>query len=176
MNPPQPSFNVPKDIKYVSLPFFGHQSYVMRNRLSKLFSQYFPQLNIRIILTSNSTIGSMFPVKERLPSLFCSNVIYKFTCGDCQSSYVGSTIRCLRVRANEHLGLSFLTGFRLSSPKYSSIRAHSHKEKHRITTENFSIIGRAHAYDNIRLLESVYIKHLSSDLNDMDSAMPLHIL
>ena len=128
------------------------------------------------ILTSNSTIGAMFPVKERLPSSLCSNVIYKFTCGDCESSYVGSTIRCLRVRANEHLGKSFLTGFNLSSPKHSSIREHAHKKKHRMTMENFSIIGRAHAYDNIRLLESVYIKHLSPDLNDMDSAMPLHIL
>ena len=176
LNPPPPSYNVPKDIKYVSLPFFGHQSYVMRNKLAKLFSQYFPQISFRIILSSKSTIGTLFPVKERLPSLLCSNVIYKYTCGDCQSSYVGSTIRCLRERAYEHMGKSFLTGNTLKSQKHTNIRIHSHKNKHSMSIDNFKIIGRAHAYDNIRLLETVYIKYLSPDLNDMDTAMPLHIL
>ena len=176
LNPPTPSFNVPKDIKYVSLPFFGHQSYVMRDKLTKLFRSYFPQLNIRIILTSKSTIGSLFPVKERMPTHLCSNVIYLFSRGDCKSSYVGSTIRNLHQRANEHMGKSFLTGATLSSPKHSNIRVHSEKKGHSMTIDDFKIIGKAHSNDNIRLLESVYIKMYGPDLNDMNTSMPLHIL
>ena len=42
--------------------------------------------------------------------------------------------------------------------------------------KNFTIIGRAQSTDHIRLLESVYIRHLNPDLNDMETAMPLHII
>ena len=42
--------------------------------------------------------------------------------------------------------------------------------------DDFKIIGKAHSNDNIRLLESVYIKMYGPDLNDMNTAMPLHIL
>ena len=133
----------------------------MRNKLAKLFTSYFPQLNVRIILSSKLTIGSVFPVKERLPAHLCSNVVYQYTCGDCQSSYVGSTIRCLQERAHEHMGKSFLTGKTSSSPKHSNIRLHSSKKNHSMGMENFKIIGRVHAFDDIRLLESVYIKYVS---------------
>ena len=174
--PRTPSFHVPRDIKYVSLPFYGHQSYSLRKKLQTLFRNYFPQINVRIVLSNRATIGAQFPVKERLPERLCSRVIYKFTCEDCSSSYVGSSIRTLHERTHEHLGKSFLTGAPLTNLKHSSIRVHSHNSNHPLKLENFTIIGRAQSTDHIRLLESVYIRHLNPDLNDMETAMPLHII
>ena len=177
INPPTVSYDVPKDKQFISLPFFGHQSYVMRNRLLSLFRYHFPQINIRIILSNKQTIGSFFPVKERLPNPMCSNVIYRFKCEgeDCSSSYVGSTERALHDRICEHLGVSFRTGIPLTSPTYSSIREHSRSCSHPINKESFEIIGKCKSEDNILLLESVFIKHLRPDLNNTESAAPLHI-
>ena len=72
--------------------------------------------------------------------------------------------------------MSYLTGSTLSNPKHSSIREHSNHTKHPMRADNFKIIGRAMPSDHIRLLESVYIRYLNPDLNDLESAMPLNII
>ena len=76
-NPPLPSYNVPREKQFISLPFLGHPSYIIRNKLLALFRTHFPQMNVKIVLSNKRTIGSLFPVKERLPEYLCSNVIYK---------------------------------------------------------------------------------------------------
>ena len=86
------------------------------------------------------------------------------------------TAALLIQRVHEHLGKSFLTGSTLSDPKHSNIRKHSRENNHPMRPENFKIIGRARPLDNIRLLESVYIRYINPDLNDMETAMPLHII
>ena len=106
----------------------------------------------------------------------CSNVIYQFTCEDCSSFYVGSTIRSLHTRSHEHIGKSFLTGATLTSPPHSNVREHARKKKHSLSLENFRIIGRARSNDNIRLIESIFIRYLNPDLNDLESSMALHII
>ena len=175
-NPPPPSYDVPKDIQYVSLPFLGHYSYNLRNRLQSMFRKHFPQVNVRIVLSNKNTIGSMFPTKDRIPIRIRSNVIYRFKCtGDgCYSSYIGSTTRRLGERMCEHKGVSFLTGNRLSDPK-SSILDHCRKKGHPITDDSFDILGSCRPEENILLLESVYIKYHNPDLNNMDSAYPLKL-
>ena len=176
MNPRIITYNVPKDKQYISLPFFGHPSYIVRNKLLSLFKIHFPQIDIKIVLTNRRTIGSLFPVKERLAIPLCSNVIYQYKCGDCSSSYVGSTERALHDRICEHKGVSFRTGIRLTSPSFSSIREHSVSCSHPIDTDLFRIIGRCSDHEDLRLLESVFIKHLKPDLNNTESAAPLYIL
>ena len=45
-----------------------------------------------------------------------SGVVYKYTCGRCNSSYHGETDRHLKVRSGEHIGISTLK-FRKGTPK-----------------------------------------------------------
>ena len=177
-NPPAPSFNVRKEKQYISLPFLGHPSYVIRNKLLTLFRKHFPQFDIKIVLSNKITIGSLFPVKEQLPKFMCSNVIYRYKCESegCESSYVGSTVRALHDRVCEHMAISNRTGQNLSSPKYSSIREHSKKCSHPVQNDSFQIIGRCREEKHLRLLESIFIKHLHPDLNNTESAVPLHII
>ena len=127
LNPRIASYNVPKDIQYISLPFIGHQSYNIRNQLQHLFRNFFPQINVRIVLSNKNTIANLFPTKERISMNLCSNIVYLYKCSgdECTSSYVGSTIRRLHERVAEHMGVSFLTGRKLSKPPFSSIRDHS---------------------------------------------------
>ena len=175
--PPSTSYNVPRDIHYVSLPFLGHHSYSLRNSLQSLFKFHYPQINVRIILSNKNTIGSLFPTKDRVPFTLRSNVIYKYQCesDECSSSYIGSTTRRLGERVCEHLGVSFLTGARLSNAR-SSILDHSRDTGHPILKDSFKIIGGCKADDNILLLESVFIKYMRPTLNNMDSAHPLQLV
>ena len=176
-HPPLPSFNVPKDIKYVSLPFLGHHSYVLRNNLQALFKLHFPQLNVRIILSNKNTIGSLFPTKDKISLDLRSNVIYKYTCeasDECVSSYIGATTRRLKERICEHLGVSFLPGNKLSDPK-SAILDHSRNTGHPILKDSFKIIGGCRADDSIFILESVFIKYHRPNLNNMESSYSLQI-
>ena len=178
MSPARISYDVPKDKQYIALPFFGHPSYSIRNRLLSLFRTHFPQVDVKIVLTNKLTIGSFFRVKDHLPSSLCSNVIYKYQCGsgDCRSSYVGSTERALHDRISEHIGVSYRTGIKLTSPPFSSIREHSSKCSHPVEENSFEIVGRCKKGDDLRLLESVFIKYLKPNLNNSESAAPLHIV
>ena len=171
------TYDVPKDKQFISLPFFGHSSYTIRNKLLSLFRIYYPQIDVKIVLSNKLTIGSLFRVKELLPTSLCSNVIYHFKCQgeDCGSSYVGSTERILHDRICEHLGVSNRTGSTLGSPKFSSIRAHSIACKHPIDQQAFRIIGKCRKGDDLRLLESVFIKSLKPNLNNTESSAPLFI-
>ena len=174
---PRRSFNVPKQIQYVSLPFIGHVSYNIRKQLQQLFKLHFPQINVRIVLSNKSTIGSLFPTKDRIPNELCSNVVYLYKCNsdECHSSYVGSTSRRLHTRVSEHRGISCSTGLRLTKPPFSNIREHCRLTNHPMSVESFKIIGRGKPYENIKLLESVFIKHLRPNLNHGESAYPLYI-
>ena len=122
--------------------------------------------------------GSLFPVKDSLCDALCANVIYQFKCPSeaCMASYVGSTNRALQDRISEHKGVSNRTGQLLSSPKFSSIRQHAQKCSHDIGNDSFRIIGRCRENDNLRLLESVFIRYHQPSLNNTESAVPLFII
>ena len=77
---------------------------------------------VRVILVNNYKIGSLFSYKDKLISLQ-SSLVYKFSCTQCVSEYVGSTMRTLHTRVAEHTGRSFRAGVLLTSP-HSNIRAH----------------------------------------------------
>ena len=51
-------------------------------------------------------ISSLFRFKDRLPSLICSSVIYRYRCPGCHASYYGKTTRNLVVRCRDYLGIN----------------------------------------------------------------------
>ena len=105
-----------------------------------------------------------------------SNVVYKYSCSpNCGSQYVGCTSRNLRMRIYEHMGRSFRTGEFLSRPSHSSIRAHCESTGELVHKENFHILGQAENFSDLRILESILIKTVKPNLNDMSSSYPLKV-
>ena len=51
-----------------------------------------------------------------------SSLVRKFSCAQCASEYVGMTARTLGTRVDEHVGVSYRTGVRLTQPPHSAIR------------------------------------------------------
>ena len=87
---------------------------------------------------------------------------------------VGKTERNLTLRFAEHVGKSARTGRPISHPFNSSIRSHSEKMDHPLNNEDFKIIHRARNGLDLPILESLYIQHLTPELNSDSSSFPLH--
>ena len=128
--------------------------------MSALFNKYFQDIRFNIILVNNFRIGSFFPYKDKLPKSMQSSLIYKFSCAQCVSEYVGSTTRALYMRIAEHASKSHHTNNPLSSPPYSSIRDHAEQNGSPITIDQFSKLNSTKNAHDLRILESIYIHKL----------------
>ena len=129
-----------------------------------------------MILKNPKTIGSLFRFKDTLPTLMRSLVVYRYSCPRCNlGTYIGSTKRMLKVRADSHRGVSHRTGINLKRKEFSNIRDHAYKCKTRISYENFEIVAQATDQTSLLILESLSIKQLVPTLNNQSSSVPLHI-
>ena len=169
---PVPQGNKPT-IRYICLPYYGLLSFDIRKKLQKLLKLAYPDILFRFILTNPCTIGSQFRHKEKPPSDLTSNIIYLFTCLHCKMRYIGETHRNLSLRIPEHLGLSPRSGEPISKPSHSNIRLHSLQMAHPCNKGDFKILHRSRNIQDLAILESLYIKHLSPELNSNLSSFPL---
>ena len=167
------TFDVPKLQRYFVIPYFGVESEKLKRELLDILTSFYPYLNPRIIMINTFSIGSFFKYKDRLPKVCQSSVVYQFCCASCGASYIGSTLRNLHSRIQQHLGKSVRTGKFLFSPDPSPIRDHSLACDTLVTAENFSILGRTNFALDLRILESLHIFSKKPSLNNMISSFPL---
>ena len=174
--PPVVSATVSKLKQYVTLPYFGVQSEKLKHDLCSLVTKFYPHIDMNIVLINKFTIGSFFKYKDPIPCASQSSVVYLFRCASCDASYVGSTIRSLHCRVEQHRGRSVRTGNWLAKPDPSSIRSHTENCGSDLTFDNFKIIGRERNAYFLRILESLHIFKIRPNLNENSSAVPLSII
>ena len=167
------TFDVPRLQKYFVIPYFGSESDKLKRELNDLLAKFYPYLNPRIILVNTFSIGSFFRFKDRLPKACQSTVVYQFCCASCGASYVGSTLRNLHSRFQQHLGKSVRTGIFLVKPDPSPIRDHSHSCDTLVTIDNFTVLDKTNSVLDLRILESLHIFSKKPSLNNMLSSFPL---
>ena len=130
----------------------------------------------RFCFTNSQTIQSLFRFKDSLPELMQTGVVYKYTCPKCNlGTYIGSTERLLKVRIDSHKGVSHRTGSLLNVKENSAIRAHSQKCRSKINTNDFKILTKSKNNVDLLILESLFIKSKTPNLNADTSASPLSI-
>ena len=105
-----------------------------------------------------------------------SSLVYKFSCAQYASEYVGMTARTLVIRIDEHVGVSYRRGARLTQPPHSAIRDHRDRCGTVFDTSNFKILANASCTTNLRILESLYIYKAKPILNNQLSSYPLSIV
>ena len=111
ISPKTQELTVPKKSVYVSLPYMGGMSTVVKRELNNVLTSLYPYVNFHFIFSNPLTISSMFKFKDVLPELMRSRVIYHFNCPKCNlGNYVGCTNRLLKVRIDSHRGVSHRTG------------------------------------------------------------------
>ena len=161
---------------YFTLPYFGYQSIKMKSDIQAIFRKFFPTVTINIILVNKFTISSFFNYKDKLPKGARSSVVYEYSCAQCASRYIGSTLRALYIRVSEHTGRSFRTNRVLANPLSSHIRDHQKNCKNPISLDNFKIIGSASFPSELRILESLHIYKNKPQLNVSQTAVKLFIV
>ena len=94
-----------------------------------------------------------------MPMGLSSNVVYKFTCQQCQHCYIGETHRHLATRIKEHLN---------GRPLPSEVTKHVHQA----SEENFKIVLNTRY---LKVAESIVIRECRSTtlLNEQTSSVPL---
>ena len=106
------------------------QSYNKRDENFDSIYQFFfsvdeRNFDFRCIFVNKNIVSSFFPSKDQIPLMMSSNIIYKYSCGQCQSSYIGETHRHFISRICEHKGISPRTKKPYVNPPHSNIREHS---------------------------------------------------
>ena len=149
---------------------------LLEREIKNIFSKHLPQINIRLALYNNYRIRSFFNIKESLPVPLCSSTVYLFTCSKCHLEYVGSSIKNLTLRVDEHRGVSSRTHQPLVRPLSSSIRQHCHEQCNTsFSIQDFNILTRANSVEELRIAESIFIKLKKPVLNRDSAAFPLNI-
>ena len=166
--PRTPLSLAPQDNKYISLPYLGHYSLLLKSELNKTFKKHFPQINFKFIFTNRHKFHCLFQHKDRIDYSLNSNVVYKYTCPDCKSGYIGNTSRLLFQRASDHVGISWRSGDPLNRLSFSSIRDHHRRSttcSPHPSTDDFKILAQ-NSNDLARsILEALYIQIHKPELN-----------
>ena len=131
-------------------------------------------VNIRVVFKKgNSLHNKLVHLKDTIPKSKTSNVVYELRCKDCNSIYIGQTMRELNVRVAEHKR-------RASKPprnhydyqrmlKDSAIARHAIDTGHSIDFQNVRIIKQGFTSGQERLYaEAIEIAKAKNSLNRMD--------
>ena len=144
-------------LNYYKLPYIGKFSQFAQRKIKELSSLYCKGTNIKLSFSLTKS-GSLFSVKDKIPTDLKSFVVYKFCCAGCNTSYVGETTRHLKIRIKEHL----------RTDKDSIIFKHleSNINCKKLSNETcFSIIDQAQTEFTLKLKEAMHIEWLKPSLN-----------
>ena len=161
---------------FVVIPYLSNISNkTISNEVLEIVKRFYPQIDLKFVFKNPFSVASFFKTKDRVSVLLRSNLVYKYSCGQCNATYYGETTRHLKTRIAEHKGLSSRTGLPLSNPSHSSIRDHALETGHDIINTNFNIIFQSSPCDT-KTSESILIHKYKPSLNNKDSSVKLSIL
>jgi hypothetical protein len=168
---------VPKKEFLLVLPFLGQTSLKIKNDLLRSFRSILPFANMKIVFKTSRRLSSFFSFKDRIPKSLASGVIYKFTCSECNLSYIGCTKRFWEKRLEEHLHISALTGKPLNGLQVFAPLQHVKSGTciARPTRSDFTIIGRETNPYIMLIKESILIRTTKPKLNNNDTSVQLHL-
>ena len=111
-------------------------------------------------------------LKDLIPPLVCSNVIYKYSCSGCIATYYGKTCINLKIPCYKHLGTN-KSGGKRACPSSSSVWDHIKQSGHAGTLEDFSIISKTDMTFDLLIHESLLIQRDRPNLNSQQSSISM---
>ena len=91
------------DVHYFKLPYIGNLSHHIKNKLSRLWKEFFKEnVNNKQVFISFKT-KNYFLYNDPIPDGLKSFLVHRFTCASCSSSYIGKTCRHFKTRIKEHI-------------------------------------------------------------------------
>ena len=164
-----------REIFQLHLPYLGKLTTRTEHAVRKLFQQYIPNCKVRITTKATVRLSSLFSFKDKVPRYLSSGVIYKFTCGTCNGTYIGKSKRHQKTRFCEHLGISALTEKPSKSARPSAITDHKKFCKSVNSLSSFTVIGGDSNNWHLLLKESLFIQKYNPPLNANIQSVPLKL-
>ena len=167
-----------KNVIYLRFPYISRNiNKSLVRELKYLFQLHLPQTDLRLAVYNNFKIKSYFRCKEELPSGLRSSIVYQFTCSKCNLEYIGSSIKNLSFRIDQHRAVSSRTATPLVRPLYSAIREHCEEIcSIPVDKKDFRILATSRNELELRVLESILIRLKKPSLNLDGSSYPLYIM
>ena len=140
-------------------------------------NEQIPFCKLIVVFSSKNKLRNFFSFKDKVPTNLKSLVLYKFTCSDCNVTYIGKTSRHFQVRFSEHLGISKVTNLPLkySQKTSTAVRDHTHFSNHNCNADSFQIIGSAKNDYHLKIKESLNILKENPKLNRTVKSFPLYL-
>ena len=166
---------VPRKDVHIVLPYLGRYSMIIRRNLQSLFKQHLCHCKLNIVFKTSTRVSHYFRFKDKYPSVLKSNIVYKYTCRNCNISYIGKSLRHTIARFSEHLGLSARTGKPVRGTLVTPVREHALYCDSKPSFDDFEIIGTQSNGNNflLELKESIFIYHYGPKLNNNTTSRPL---
>ena len=157
------------------LPYLGTLTKQTEHSIRKIFKQHLPTAKVRLITKATVRLSSLFCFKDKVPQYLKSGVIYKFTCGTCNGTYIGKSKRHQKTRFCEHLGISALTGKPIKSVLPSAVSDHRKVCHSEASMESFSIISGDSNNWHLLIKERLFIQKFKPVLNANIQSVPLKL-
>ena len=150
----------------IDFPYLGVISDKIRSSHYKILSKNLPCCKFNIIFKASSRLSTYFRFKDRPCKDLISGIVYQFSCGGCNDTYIGQSKHHLKARNSEHIGVSALTDkTSSSSAPLTAVQEHMLECDHRVCSEDFSILGHAKNAFLLELKESLFILRDNPVLN-----------
>ena len=168
---PDPSYDVPKKECRIILPYLGVDSFRIKQQIKKTFSAL-PCVKVQVIFSCKNRIRNMFRVKDFIPKLWSSHVVYKINCDSCNEFYIGKTINTLYERFHTGKNSGHLHPENVNSPLLKHIKKHP---DHVFNSDNVQILDYDSCDNTLYTKESLYIGLEKPILNGNIGTRPLQL-
>ena len=160
----------------ICLLYLGTISLKLRTKLKNIFKRSLPTVDFKVVFRSSCRMRSFFRFKDRVSTDLLSHLIYKFTCADCNASYLGETRRHYVVRNCEHLRISPFTGKPASNLPTSVTKHIVEKQCLSNTLGSFEIVTSCHgSVYRQRIQESLLIARDDPEINGQIRSVKLEL-
>ena len=153
------------DVYYFKLPYISNLSHHIKNKLSKLCREFCKEnFNINLVFKSFKN-KNYFSYKDPIPDDLKFFLVYKFTCGNCSSSYISKTYPHFKIRIEEHIK--------------KDNKSHIFKHLHSITCFDsynslcFKIIDKANSKFDLKIKEALHNNWRKPNLNAQQNHLAL---
>ena len=156
-----------KEKRYIVLPYSNQKVDEFANRLTKLVSNTFDKVELKVAFKAPNEIGKMFPFKDNIKDKrMQSGVVYHIKCETCNKSYIGITERILLLRIKEHNAPN-----KPNNTQETAVQMHVRENPtHKMDANNIEIIDRANTKKKLELKEMLHINKHKPELNTQHAA------
>ena len=150
-------------------------SLCFRTRLQKSINSNISFCKIKIIFNSSARLADFFRFKDKIPVCLRSNIVFKFACGRCNTTYYSKTCRHFKVRIGEHSGILPLTKKRSKSKKSTAVKDHMLICDQPVSFDDFKVLASSTSEFHLKIKESFLMSRDQPISNKNEPSLPLYL-